>query len=101
MEKLTLSISHLAFKTQGRVSELSPGQFKILYQFFLVVKEYQDKKQHGEFYPTVCYEDIPVTHGAMKVLMVDIKKILPKGSYENIRGEGYRPSQNWIWILQT
>ena len=86
-KKLILDVGAMTFQIGQKSYNLSPSQFKILYQFFL--KE------------TIYYEDIPFGRGALKVHMVDIKKILPDGTYENIWGQGYKRSGSWEWEIAT
>lgn len=96
--KIILDVGAMTLEVSGgKVTELSPSQFKILYHFFNRVNrkdiEYRDE-------PIAYYQDIGFSRGAMKVHMVDIKKLLPEGSYENIRGQGYKLNTRWAWELK-
>lgn len=93
--KLTLDLPNLTLEAEGRSHPLSSQLFKVVYQFFKAAA----RGQNGQLLPVVKYADFPMTQGAIKVHMVDLKKLLPEGSYENVRGEGYRPSSAWKWVL--
>lgn len=92
---LILNIPLLTLKVGQRETSLSPGLFKVLYQLFQAAS----RGRSGELMPVAEYEKFPMTHGALKVQFVDIKQMLPEGSYENVRGKGYRPSGAWKWEL--
>ncbi len=97
--KLILEVGSMTLEVGDKITELSPSQFKILYQFFKVVKD-----RPALSFPKdtiVYYQDIDFSRGAMKVHMVDIKKLLPDGSYENVRGQGYKLNTRWAWELKA
>ncbi len=95
MEKLKLSIPNLTLQVEnGGPIQLSPQLFKVLYQLF---KSGRKAGEHSIIY----YNEFPIeSHAALKVLFVDIKKMLPKGSYVNVRNEGYRPLGICQWELK-
>jgi len=86
-KKFILDVGAMTLQIGEKSYSLSPSHFKILYQFFLNEMIY--------------YEDIPFSRGALKVHMVDIKRILPNHAYENIWGQGYKRSGSWEWEIVT
>lgn len=98
---LTLNLADMTITVDGKESsQLSPGVFKILYRLFSLGCDRQGADTRETAVDYIPYGLMGASsRGALNVLMVDVKRVLPPSAYKNVRGKGFNPSDDFLWSI--